>query len=327
MFSSTASQNSTSARKLVATAALLLVFGQVGIDKARAQHAAESNDRETIKQLLKRVEELEARLKRIEAAPTLSAPSTAIPPGPASVVAKEPEPEPAPGVQDHMHGSSPVLQIRGFSDVTFHTSDQAGEKRSFALGQLDLFITSRLSEKLSVLGELVIEANDRNEFGFEAERLLLSYTPSDYFNVAFGRYHTAIGYYNSAYHHGTWFQTATGRPFIFQFEDEGGILPIHNVGVSAYGRIPSGKLGLHYVGEIGNGRASRSPLNEPVQNVVDENGGKAVNLGLFARPDWAPGFQAGFSVYRDRLTPDGFPKSRRQSAPPIWSIPTPRWNC
>ena len=126
--------------------------------------------------------------------------------------------------------------------------------------------------------------------------------------MSLGRYHTAIGYYNTAYHHGTWFQTATGRPFIFAFEDEGGILPIHNVGISADGRIPSGRFGLSYIAEIGNGRASRTPLDPGVQNIIDENNGKAVNLALISHPEFVPGLQAGFSVYRDRLNPDGLPK-------------------
>ena len=82
---------------------------------------------------------------------------------------------------------------------------------------------------------------------------------------------------------------------------------MHNVGVSITGLVPSGSLGLHYAAEIGNGRASRSPLDEPVQNVVDENNGKAVNFALFARPDRAPGLQAGLSVYHDKLTPAGLP--------------------
>ncbi|HEV8487304.1 MAG TPA: hypothetical protein VGV87_27395 [Blastocatellia bacterium] len=296
--------------RLVVTAVFALLFINAMTEAVPAQQsAADPNDRETIKQLLKRVEELEARLKRMEARQTEAAtvtPDAAAPAG----IAKEAETQPSHTGLDHMRGNSPALQIRGFSDVTFHASDLRGDKQSFAIGQFDLFITSRLSEKLSVLAELVLEANDRNEFGFEAERMLLSYRPSDYFNVAFGRYHTAIGYYNAAYHHGTWFQTATGRPFIFQFEDEGGILPIHNVGISANGRIPSGKLGLQYVAEIGNGRARRSPLVEPVQNSVDENRGKAVNLGLSARPDWAPGLQAGFSIYRDALSPEGLPRFR-----------------
>ena len=296
----------TAGKCVVTSVFALLFFSGITSAVPAQQPAADSNDRETIKQLLKRVEELEARLKQMEARQTPSA-AAAVSAAAPSTVSKDSEADPSHTATDHMHGG-PSLQIRGFSDVTFHASDLRGDKQAFGVGQFDLFITSRLSDKLGVLAELVLEANDQNAFGFEAERLLLSYKPSDYFNVAFGRYHTAIGYYNAAYHHGTWFQTATGRPFIFEFEDEGGILPIHNVGVSANGRIPSGKLGLQYVAEIGNGRARRSPLAEPVQNVIDENSGKAVNVGLSARPEWAQGLQAGFSIYRDRLTPDGLPR-------------------
>jgi hypothetical protein len=139
------------------------------------QSSADPNDRETIKQLLKRVEELEARLKRMEARqPEPAATVTPIAETPV-VVAKEAETEPAHSAPDHMRGTPPALQIRGFSDVTLHASDLSGDKPAFAIGQLDLFITSRLSEKLSVLAELVLEANDENAFGFEAERLLLNY--------------------------------------------------------------------------------------------------------------------------------------------------------
>jgi hypothetical protein len=167
------------------------------------------------------------------------------------------------------------------------------------------------------LSEIVFEANGGespstqipiNAFKAEPERVLLEYSLNDYFNLSAGRYHTAIGYYNTAYHHSTWLQTTTGRPFLFEFEDDGGILPVHTVGVSASGEIPSGSLGLHYVAEAGNGRASRSPLSEPVQNVVDEGNRKAVNLALFARPDAIPGLQVGFSGYRDVLYPATSPK-------------------
>jgi hypothetical protein len=64
---------------------------------------------------------------------------------------------------------------------------------------------------------------------------------------------------------------------------------------------------LHYVAEAGNGRASRTPLEEPVQNVRDDNNGKAVNFAVYARPDAWRGFQAGFSLYHDHLTPIGIP--------------------
>jgi len=49
-----------------------------------------------------------------------------------------------------------------------------------------------------------------------------------------------------------------GAPLSLSIEDRGGILPVHTVGASASGLIPSGHLGLHYVAEVGNGRASRS---------------------------------------------------------------------
>ena len=106
-----------------------------------------------------------------------------------------------------------------------------------------------------------------------------------------------------------WLQTAVDRPFLFAFEDGGGILPIHNVGLSATGRIPSGGLGLHYIAEIGNGRTSRSLLDAPVQNHIDENNGKSFNVGLYARPASLPGLQAGFSLYRDTLHPEGNAKT------------------
>jgi hypothetical protein len=213
-----------------------------------------------------------------------------------------------PGMEPGDSSGFPTMQFRGFADVSYHTDDQKGTFGSFSLGQFNLFITSKVSDKLSVLAEAVVEAGQDNGVGIDLERLLFRWASTDYLNISVGRYHTAIGWYNTAYHHSSWMQTAIGRPFLFEFEDKGGILPIHNVGVSVSGRIPSGELGLRYVLEVGNGRASRSRQAEAVQNVVDENAGKSVNLALMARPERLPGFQGGLSVYYDTLTPDGAPK-------------------
>jgi hypothetical protein len=204
---------------------------------------------------------------------------------------------------DHMDLNKTLLNIRGFGDFGLYGGNQKGETTTFSLGQLNLFITSDISERFKVLTELVFEVHQNNDFEEDLERILLTYSLNDYFKLSAGRYHTAIGYYNTAFHHTTWFQTATGRPFIFSYEDEGGILPIHNVGVEASGQIPSGKLGLHYVAEVGNGRASQRNAVEPVQNFVDENNHKSINLALFAQPEAIPGAQVGFSIYRDVLYP------------------------
>jgi hypothetical protein len=215
--------------------------------------------------------------------------------------------------------SKTLMRIRGFGDVSLHGDTMKGDTTTFSLGQLDLFVTSDLSDKFRFLSEIVFEAGpdniygvtegQENTFDVDVERYLLQYSYNDYLNIAAGRVHTSIGYYNTAYHHSTWLQTTTGRPFLFEFEDRGGILPIHNVGVSAFGRLPSGPLGLHYVAEVGNGRESRTPLlEEPVQNRISDTNHKDFNIALFARPEAIPGLQTGFSVYHNLLAPINSPK-------------------
>ena len=202
----------------------------------------------------------------------------------------------------------PNLQFHGFGDFSYVVNDRHGEHNSFGIGHLDFFLNSSLSENMEVLSELVAETGRDNDVKFEIERLLLRYTPGDYLSLGMGRYHTAVGFYNTEYHHGTLFQTAVGRPFIYDFEDAGGVLPMHNVGITANGRIPSGSLGLQYVIELGNGRAYSNSGGEPVLNVSDDNSFKAVNVGLSARPESLPGLQIGFSGYYDRLTPEALPR-------------------
>ncbi|HEY2499559.1 MAG TPA: hypothetical protein VGK24_21060 [Candidatus Angelobacter sp.] len=228
----------------------------------------------------------------------------------------QPEPSPSPVPEQDTaqampmpgraaeNGSSPKLLLRGYADIGWNASDLKGSNNSFALGQFNLFITSRLTDKASVLSETVIEADQStNEFGVDLERLELIYAVNDHLNLQFGRFHTAIGYYNTAYHHSAFMQTTLNRPFLFAFEDGGGILPVHSVGMSATG-IVSSRVGLHYIAEIGNGRNPRTDVN-PVQNVSDDNNGKAFNLGFFVRPNSIPGLQVGFSNYHDHVTPPG----------------------
>jgi len=90
-------------------------------------------------------------------------------------------------------------------------------------------MSSDLSNSVSFLSEVVVGADAANSWGIDIERAQITYRASDFFHLSGGRMHTAIGYYNTAYHHGTWFQTATGRPYMYFFEDSGGILPVHIV--------------------------------------------------------------------------------------------------
>ena len=113
---------------------------------------------------------------------------------------------------------------------------------------------SQLSEKVSVYVETAIESDDKNNMGVDLERIFVRILGNDYINADIGRFHTSVGYYNTSFHHGAWFQTAVGRPTILSFEDGGGIIPSHMVGIALTGEIPSGKANARYFLEVGNGR-------------------------------------------------------------------------
>jgi hypothetical protein len=215
----------------------------------------------------------------------------------------------------------PEMKIRGFADARAYLANQnlaatgntpgsptpvtQGGNSTFALGILDLFVTSQISEHFSFLSEIGFEADKgTNNIGVDLERAQISFRPSDKFNLSAGRTHAMLGYYSTAFHHGTWFQTTMDRPRIFKFEDSGGPLPIHNVGVATMGAVPSGKLGLHWLAEVGNGKQTYS-LQATVTpaNVLDDHTGKSTNLGLFVRPQKFDGLQAGFDWYQASLVP------------------------
>jgi hypothetical protein len=214
-----------------------------------------------------------------------------------------------------MEGSGrPDLKFRGFMDINLGMGSDANplvfplgapSHTSFQLGELDLYMTSTLSAHLSFLAELVFGFDATNALGADLERVQLTYRANPFFQLSGGRYHTAIGYYNTAFHHGTWFQTTTGRPFMFYFEDSGGLLPVHNVGVTATGLVPgTGATGLHWIAEAGNGRAA-SLQHAPVQNFISDRNFKSSNFVAYIKPGWLDGFQTGVNSYHDRMYPDG----------------------
>ena len=265
---------------------------------AAAQTQPGAADQETVRRLIERVEELERQVRELRQSP---APPLEIPSPQGDLSSANEHNAHAGDVTSPGGGVSPVADIHWFGDVGFRASDLQSDTSSFTVGQLDLFLTSSLTDHLNVLSEIVFRAGADNRYVVNAERLLLQYAPSPYLRVGVGRYHTAIGFYNTAYHHGSWFETAITRPTMFAYR--GGLIPIHDIGVFASGRVPSGTLGLKYVFEIGNGQSSQNPANEATQNSADENNGKAFNVGLSANPERFPGLQVGFSTHRDRLKP------------------------
>jgi hypothetical protein len=275
--------------KLAGLALALAVALYPGL--ASAQAAEGSTTQEQInQQLLQRISQLEAQLKQVQEKQQTAAPAAAPAPAPA------PEPETAPA------GSPSPVQLNLFGDLGVRaTNDRGTSSSSFYMGSLDVFMTAHASSRVSGLAEILFITEQDNTVTPDIERLLLQYKVNDHLSAAIGRYHTSIGYYNTAFHQGEWFDTAIGRPFMYAFDDVGGFLPLQEVGITAYGQIPSGKLNLGFVAEMGNGR-DHLIGGEPAQNNHDVNNGKAFNLALSARPRWVSGLQLGFSIYHDYLT-------------------------
>jgi hypothetical protein len=266
---------------------------------------------EQIRILLERVQQLEKRVSELETRqPAAASRVLAAASAPAPAVEKPESTEaPVSPVQAHQHESQetqaavhqmethyPSLEIRGFGDVNFSATDQQGTTSGFNLGQLDLHLASALSRKVSYFGEITFNAQPTG-YTVEVERNIIRYDYNDYFKLSFGRYHTPIGYWNTAYHHGSWLQTTIGRPEMVRFG--GTFIPVHFVGFLAEGNIPSGGAGLGYNVGVGNGRGSI--ISRP-GDAGDNNNNRAWVANLYSRPARLYGLQMGVSVYRDKIT-------------------------
>ncbi|HKV41523.1 MAG TPA: hypothetical protein VJX67_20125 [Blastocatellia bacterium] len=261
---------------------------------------------EQIKVLEKRITELEDH-ERKEAAGQ----SCAMLPQPAAVADRSSE-RPnsgAPPQALHEHEVSPAareaeihypsLQIRGFGDIDFSATDQKGTTSGFNLGQFVLHFASPLSAKVSYFGEVSFTAEgSAANYVLALERNIIRYDYNDYFKISFGKYHTPISYWNTAFHHGAWLQTTVSRPQMIKFG--GTDLPVHFVGLQAEGNIPSGGLGLAYSLGLGNGRSF--PFSK-AGDAGDVNDNRAWVANVYARPSRVYGLQFGGSFYRDKLTP------------------------
>jgi hypothetical protein len=271
--------------------------------------STDAPDQETIRLLVQQVKELQAKVQVLEnkqGASVESSSSAAVSPQTEAVTASGTESSFLQGIHE-VRG----IQWRGFGEVNYKLLDQRipelgtfgfvpGSAGGFYTGDFDLLLTSRINDKTSVLAEVVIGEGDAQSFGVDLERVLLKYDYNDHFKMSLGRYHTGIGYYNSAFHTGKWLQTTADRPLIMEFADDGGMLPTQAVGVSVTGLVPSRGLGLNYFAEYGSSDTIRPNITGVGE--VDENNGKHINVGAFLRPNFIPGLQVGGSYYHDNIS-------------------------
>ena len=190
----------------------------------------------------------------------------------------------------------PVVRAMLFGDATYIATDRK-IPAGFSLGQLVGHVNAALSDHLTFFTELSATAQSTG-YAFEVERSILRYDFNDAVKISVGRYHTPIGYWNTAFHHGSWLQTTVSRPEMIKFGSQ--LIPTHFVGAFAEGNLPSGNLGLSYMFGVGNGRGATISRGG---DAGDVNGNRALSASLFARPLSIYGLQVGAGYYHDRVTP------------------------
>ena len=191
----------------------------------------------------------------------------------------------------------PVVHALMFGDADYLATTRKLLPAGFSLGQLVGHVNASLTDRLTLFGEVSATAQQAS-YAIEVERSILRYDFSDEFKLSAGRFHTPIGYWNTAFHHGAWLQTTIARPEEIKFGSQ--LLPTHFVGVFAEGSLATNALGLGYQVGVGNGRGSTISR---AGDAGDVNGNRAWTVALSARPVALPGTQIGAAYYHDRVSP------------------------
>lgn len=231
---------------------------------------------------LLRIEQLANRLSEVESRKTVSSPQVA-----AEKIATQDErieqlEKSIVQVSEHVEKRSVLgVPLHGFADVGYgHASNAVKERKSgFTLGSLDLYLTPEFGDRVKSIVELVFEYGTDGALATDLERLQLGYTFSDAATLWAGRFHTPYGYWNTAFHHGLQIQTAAIRPRFLGFEDQGGILPAHGVGLLANGGMHVGEGKLQYDAYVANGNNITDRILN-FNNYKDDNTNKMVGANL-----------------------------------------------
>ena len=141
-----------------------------------------------------------------------------------------------------LHAEEAGLPLHGFTDAGggFSSRDTPDNQKinGFKIGTIDFYLSPEFDDGVKALMEIAFEpAHSTGEIVIDVERLQVGYTFNDYLTLWAGRFHTPFGAFNTAYHHGSQFQTSIYRPKFIDFEDAGGILPVHSVGLWGKGQL------------------------------------------------------------------------------------------
>ena len=130
-------------------------------------------------------------------------------------------------------------------------NDSSFSKSNFNTGTFALFVTSQLSDRISVLSEVSFSSTG-NKSSFELQRLMLRYNIQDYFSIRAGKMFTPIGYWNNQFTLGLILQPTIQRPQALRTVADGGVLQYKDNGIQVEGEnITSARLSYKVL--VGNG--------------------------------------------------------------------------
>ncbi|MCR4302838.1 MAG: hypothetical protein NUV63_01240 [Gallionella sp.] len=156
----------------------------------------------------------------------------------------------------HHSPSGEGLPLHGFMDVGFVLNTREypkAAKTGFYMGALSLYLSPHFGDNVKGMVEPLFEVTPQGDWEVDVERLQIGYTFNDAATVWAGRFHTPYGYWNTAFHHGAQMQTSVFRPRFLDFEDKGGILPAHTVGLLSTGKFGTDSGRFSYDAYVGNG--------------------------------------------------------------------------
>ncbi len=156
-----------------------------------------------------------------------------------------------------VNGQKIENQFNGFGHLEFIADYSDATNAAFAIGEHDFFVNSKLSKRISFLGEYVIRFNGKSATSFlpSIERSLLKFNYYKNHNLIVGKIHTPVNYWNDSYHHGRLFFPTIDRPLAFSY-----IIPLHTLGLQIQGQN-LGKWNFGYDLVVGNGINSTDGIN------------------------------------------------------------------
>lgn len=188
------------------------------------------------------------------------------------------------------------LNFFGDTSLSFGRPTAPDHFLSFSFGAQDLLLKGELGNHIVATTEIAMEP-DARQIVVDVERFNVRWQSEQFFIEA-GRSHTSVGYWNNAYHHGTWLQPSIERPRWVAFEDADGMLPVHWVGLDLGAKFKVRSSTLNLFASVGNGRGH---IVDDVRNAGDYQSLKALHVAAeFVGIHW-PELRAGVSGIVDRI--------------------------